>query len=159
MGEGTFARVIEAWDRVHKSPVAVKIVRAVDKYTDAAEVEIDILRDIHKKDPRHESRCIEMVNYFMFRDHMCLVFPKYGLSLYDFLKKNNYKGFMMNDIKDIGYQLLKCISCNVEKLFNISTVLHSINLIHTDLKPENILFKSSGYFIYSVFLMWIHGLG
>jgi serine/threonine protein kinase len=114
MGEGTFARVVEAWDRIHNSPVAVKIVRAVEKYTDAAEVEIDILRDIHKKDPRHESRCIEMVNYFMFRDHMCLVFPKYGLSLYDFLKKNNYKGFMMNDIKDIGYQLLKCISCTLK---------------------------------------------
>ena len=65
-------------------------------------------------DPRHESKCVEMINYFMFREHMCLVFPKYGLSLYDFIKKNKYKGFLLNDIKDIAFQIIKCISCKKE---------------------------------------------
>ena len=37
---GTFGRVLECWDRKHKSYVAIKIVRNVQKYRDAAMIEV-----------------------------------------------------------------------------------------------------------------------
>lgn len=40
LGEGTFGRVLECWDRKHKDYVAIKIVRNVPKYRDAAMIEV-----------------------------------------------------------------------------------------------------------------------
>ena len=40
---GTFGRVLECWDRKHKSYVAIKIVRNVQKYRDAAMIEVSSL--------------------------------------------------------------------------------------------------------------------
>mmetsp|Transcript_11553 Transcript_11553/g.17589 ORF Transcript_11553/g.17589 Transcript_11553/m.17589 type:complete len:275 (-) Transcript_11553:142-966(-) len=59
----------------------------------------------------------------------CLVTEKLGLSLYDFLKLNNYRGMKMRDIQHISRQLLETLD-----------FLRSMKLIHTDLKVENILF-------------------
>lgn len=36
---GTFGRVLECWDRKHRAYVAIKIVRNVKKYRDAAMIE------------------------------------------------------------------------------------------------------------------------
>jgi dual-specificity kinase len=49
MGEGTFAKVVECWDRKERKYVAVKIVRAIEKYVEAAEIEVDILKDVNKQ--------------------------------------------------------------------------------------------------------------
>jgi dual-specificity kinase len=106
MGEGTFAKVVNCVDREQDRNVAVKIVRAVDKYTEAAEIEIEILNEIGGK-----SGCIELIHSFEFKKHMCLVFPKYGSSLFDFLKHNRYRGFSVSNVRDIGYQLLKALKC------------------------------------------------
>jgi dual-specificity kinase len=40
MGEGTFGRVLECWDRKFKSYCAIKVVRNVKKYRDAAMIEV-----------------------------------------------------------------------------------------------------------------------
>ena len=44
LGEGTFGRVLECWDRKSRSYCAVKIIRNVQKYRDAAMIEIDVLK-------------------------------------------------------------------------------------------------------------------
>ena len=62
------------------------------------------------------------------------VFERLGLSLYDFLRKNSYKPFHLNTVRDFGQQLLRAVA-----------YLHDLQLIHTDLKPENILLQSSEY--------------
>ena len=56
------------------------------------------------------------------------VFEKLGLSLYDFLRVNQYRPFKMDVVREFGRQLLESVA-----------YLHSLDLIHTDLKPENIL--------------------
>ncbi|GJM94032.1 hypothetical protein PR202_ga10643 [Eleusine coracana subsp. coracana] len=43
MGEGTFGRVLECWDRETCEYVAIKVVRSIRKYRDAAMIEIDVL--------------------------------------------------------------------------------------------------------------------
>ncbi|CAI0447433.1 unnamed protein product [Linum tenue] len=50
MGEGTFGQVLECWDRERKEMVAVKIVRGIKKYREAAMIEIDVLQQLGKHD-------------------------------------------------------------------------------------------------------------
>eukprot|EP01018_Ginkgo_biloba_P011411 Gb_41363 [translate_table: standard] len=133
MGEGTFGQVLECWDREFKQFVAIKIVRGMQKYREAAMIEIDVLRKVAKHD-RSGTRCVQMRNWFDYRNHTCIVFEKLGPSLYDFLRKNNYRPFTIGLVRELGRQLLESVA-----------YMHDLHLIHTDLKPENVLFVSSDY--------------
>ncbi|CAM9138726.1 unnamed protein product [Sphacelaria rigidula] len=135
VGLGTFGRVVECYDLKRKRRVAVKVVRKVKKYHESALIEAQILRDVNTKERAirqkdQESLCVEMLGQFEHAGHCCLVFECLGFSLYDYLKKNNYRGFPMNVLRPIAQELLQAIE-----------FLHSIKLIHTDLKPENILMR------------------
>eukprot|EP01018_Ginkgo_biloba_P011418 Gb_04190 [translate_table: standard] len=133
MGKGTFGQVLECWDRKLKEFVAIKIVRSSEQYREAAMIEIDVLRKVAEHD-RSARRCVQMRNWFDYRNHTCIVFEKLGPSLYDFLRKNNYCPFPIHLVREIGWQLLESVA-----------YMHDLHLIHTDLKPENILFVSSDY--------------
>ncbi|KAK3016366.1 hypothetical protein RJ639_005359 [Escallonia herrerae] len=50
MGEGTFGRVLECWDRQTREYVAVKVVRSIRKYRDAAMIEVDVLQQLAKNE-------------------------------------------------------------------------------------------------------------
>ncbi|KAF8390527.1 hypothetical protein HHK36_025054 [Tetracentron sinense] len=50
MGEGTFGQVLECWDRERKEMVAIKIVRGIKKYREAAMIEIEVLQQLGKYD-------------------------------------------------------------------------------------------------------------
>jgi len=135
LGEGTFGRVLECWDCKESRRVAVKVVRDVDRYTSAARIEAQILQEIRQKDPSCGSKCVEMFECFIYQKrHMCLVFEKLGLSLYDFLSQNFYKGFFVSDIREFGRQSLQALH-----------FMRRIKLTHTDLKPENILLVHNDY--------------
>jgi dual-specificity kinase len=130
IGSGTFAEVLGCYDCSYHEPVAMKIIRGIPKYIDAAEIEIEILRDLRGR----AKYAVELLDHFMYRGHPCLVMPKYGDSLYDFLKKNKYHGFEIGIIRSIGFRILESIAS-----------FKDMDLIHTDLKPENILFVNSDY--------------
>ncbi|KAF2293252.1 hypothetical protein GH714_040617 [Hevea brasiliensis] len=133
MGEGTFGQVLECWDRERKEMVAIKIVRGIKKYREAAMIEIEVLQQLGKHD-KGGNRCVQIRNWFDYRNHICIVFEKLGPSLYDFLRKNNYRSFPIDLVREIGRQLLECVA-----------FMHDLRLIHTDLKPENILLVSADY--------------
>lgn len=57
MGEGTFGQVLECWDRENKEMVAIKIVRGIKKYRDAAMIEIEVLQQLGKND-EGGNRCV-----------------------------------------------------------------------------------------------------
>ncbi|RVX04317.1 Serine/threonine-protein kinase AFC2 [Vitis vinifera] len=78
---------------------------------------------------RETRRCCGQIrNWFDYRNHICIVFEMLGPSLYDFLRKNNYRSFPVDLVREIG-----------------NNFMHDLHLIHTDLKPENILFVSPEY--------------
>jgi dual-specificity kinase len=63
-------------------------------------------------------------------DHFCLVFQPLGLSLYELIKKNNYRGFPLKMVQSFLRQIFKSVG-----------FLHKLGYTHTDLKPENILLE------------------
>ncbi|KAG8376452.1 hypothetical protein BUALT_Bualt09G0064800 [Buddleja alternifolia] len=133
MGEGTFGQVLECLDNERKELVAIKVVRSIQKYREAAMIEIDVLQKL----ARHDicgTRCVQIRNWFDYRNHICIVFEKLGPSLYDFLRKNSYRSFPIDLVREFGRQLLESVA-----------FMHDLRLIHTDLKPENILLVSSEY--------------
>jgi len=138
LGQGTFGVVIECIDNKRGIRVAVKIVRSVKRYLDAAEIEVEILNKLDELDRSKNSLIIRL--YKSFRciingiEHSCLIFEKCGRSLYDYIKKNKYRGFPLSMVAIIGYQIFHSIS-----------FCHSNKLTHTDLKLENILFVSNDY--------------
>mmetsp|Transcript_43947 Transcript_43947/g.73193 ORF Transcript_43947/g.73193 Transcript_43947/m.73193 type:complete len:341 (+) Transcript_43947:162-1184(+) len=97
-------------------------------------IEIDVLRAIAKADSKGKWHCVNLRDWFDYRGHVCMVFEKLGLSLYDFLRKNHYKPFNIDLVREFGVQLLESVA-----------FLHDLKLIHTDLKPENILLQSLLY--------------
>ncbi|KAB2027716.1 hypothetical protein ES319_D05G050900v1 [Gossypium barbadense] len=133
MGEGTFGRVLECWDRQNREYVAIKVVRSIRKYRDAAMIEVDVLEHLAKND-KGTSHFVQIRNWFDYRNHICIVFERLGPSLFDFLKRNKYCRFPVD-----------LVACVASMLLIYLADMHDLRLIHTDLKPENILLVSSEY--------------
>lgn len=134
LGQGTFGKVIECWDRVDQRHVAIKVIRAVQKYRDASQIEIRVLRALSVRDPRNVNKCIHLLDTFSYRNHVCIVSELLGKSVFDFLKDNNFQPFPPAHIWSFAKQLLKSVA-----------FIQSMNLVHTDLKPENILLVQSDF--------------
>lgn len=128
-GEGTFGRVMECWDRRRSNYVAIKVIRAVDKYRDAAMVELQVLATLAANDPDGQYPIVRLLEWFDYRGHVCMVFDRLGPSIYDCLKRNSYRAFPLPMARAFIRQVLEAVA-----------YMHSFHLIHTDLKPENILF-------------------
>lgn len=134
LGEGTFGKVVKVKNIVKNEVLALKIIKNVKKYREAAKLEINVLEKLAKYDPRCKHRCVQMLDWFDFHGHMCLVFEMLGSSVFDFLKDNNYVPYPIEQVRQIAHEL-----CYAVKF------LHDNRLTHTDLKPENILFYDSSY--------------
>ncbi|KAF9416415.1 dual specificity protein kinase kns1, partial [Podila epigama] len=134
LGQGTFGKVVECFDRVTGTHCAIKIIRAVQKYRDASKIEARVLNTLKRSDPRNEFKCLHLNECFDFRNHVCMVFDLLGQSIYDWLKDNSFCPFPPNQIQQFAKQLLTSVA-----------FLHRLRLIHTDLKPENILLANGEY--------------
>ncbi|XP_013400721.1 dual specificity protein kinase CLK2 isoform X1 [Lingula anatina] len=135
LGEGTFGKVVEVKDLQKDNEVAaLKIIKNVEKYREAAKLEINVLEFMHSKDPEGTFLCVKFFDYFDYHGHMCLSFQMLGISIFDFMKENCYLPYTLSQVRHIGYQL-----CYAVKF------MHDNNMTHTDLKPENVLFVNSEY--------------
>ncbi|XP_062584459.1 uncharacterized protein LOC134246158 isoform X3 [Saccostrea cucullata] len=135
LGEGTFGKVVEVKDiQKGDEKLALKIIKNIEKYREAAKLEINVLEKIKEKDPDGQFLCVQMKEWFDYHGHMCIAFDMLGLSVFDFLKDNHYLPYTIDQVRHISYQL--CYAVNF---------LHENKLTHTDLKPENVLFVNSDY--------------
>nr|XP_014430608.1 dual specificity protein kinase CLK3 [Pelodiscus sinensis] len=135
LGEGTFGKVVECVDHARgKAQVALKIIRNVGKYREAARLEINVLKKIRERDKDNKYLCVLMSDWFNFHGHMCIAFELLGKNTFEFLKENNFQPYPLPQIRHMAYQL-----CHALRF------LHDNQLTHTDLKPENILFVNSDF--------------
>lgn len=54
LGQGTFGKVVRCKDMLRDREVAIKIIRSTQKYTDAASIEIRVLKVLRSHDPNNE---------------------------------------------------------------------------------------------------------
>ncbi|EAU34186.1 protein kinase lkh1 [Aspergillus terreus NIH2624] len=134
LGQGTFGKVVEAYDKQRKTRCAVKIIRSIQKYRDASRIELRVLSTLASNDQSNRNKCIHLRDCFDYRNHICIVTDLLGQSVFDFLKGNGFVPFPSSQIQNFARQLFTSVA-----------FLHDLNLIHTDLKPENILLVNNNY--------------
>ncbi|XP_053179768.1 dual specificity protein kinase CLK4 isoform X2 [Scomber japonicus] len=135
LGEGAFGKVVECIDHSNDGArVALKIIKNIDRYREAAVSEVEVLQQLKTLDSDRRYACVRMLDWFDFHGHICIAFELLGLSTYDFLKENNFQPFPVEHIRHMSYQIVRAVR-----------FLHKNKLTHTDLKPENILFIDSDY--------------
>jgi len=132
LGEGTFGKVLLCLDHRNGSKVALKVIKNIEKYRDAAFLEINVLNKIREKDPEGKYKCVTMSDWFNYHGHICIAFELLGLSTYDFQKDNHYIPYPFEHVRQMSFQLIWAVK-----------FLHDNRITHTDLKPENILFADS----------------
>ncbi|XP_076826709.1 dual specificity protein kinase CLK2b isoform X2 [Brachyhypopomus gauderio] len=135
LGEGTFGKVVQCIDHHRgESRVALKIIKNVEKYKEAARLEINVLQKIREKDPENKHLCVQMFDWFDYHGHVCISFELLALSTFDFMKENAYLPYPLGQLRHMAHQI--CVAVKF---------LHDNKLTHTDLKPENILFVNSDF--------------
>ena len=104
LGEGTFGKVVKVRDVYKNEIIALKIIKNVKKYREAAKLEINVLEKLAKYDPRGRHRCVQMLDWFDYHGHTCIAFEMLGSSVFDFLKDNNYEPYPLDQVKIYEYE-------------------------------------------------------
>jgi serine/threonine protein kinase len=126
LGKGTFGQVMKCANVSDRSQsVAIKIVKNKPAYFQQGLVEVRILQVLNKS---FDLRVVKMMDYFVFRKHLCIVFELLSVNLYDVIKHNNFRGLPFSMVRSIVDQLTRQLVC-----------LKLCHVVHCDLKPENIL--------------------
>merc|ERR1712226_933699 len=97
LGEGTFGKVVKVRDHDSNSYVAMRIIKNIHKYREAAKLEINVLQKLNSKDPSGKHLCVRMFDSFNFYGHMCLTF--------EILKGNGSVGYPLEQVRHMSYQL------------------------------------------------------
>lgn len=132
LGTGTFGQVVKCRHLSTAEIVAVKVIKNQPAYFNQAWVEINILRILHRNNSHDDTRhVVKFYSHFIFRGHLCLVFERLSINLYELLKQNSYVGVNCETLRTFLSQLLSALN-----------VLVQSEVIHCDLKPENILLEN-----------------
>ena len=59
------------------------------------------------------SVCVQMLDWFDYNGHICLTFDMLGLSVFDFLKDNQYHPYPLFQVRHIAYQVIKAVKCKL----------------------------------------------
>lgn len=115
--------------------MAIKIVKSAPHFAETAKDEIKILRTVRETDPSNPRRqkTVQMLDDFKITGvngtHICMVFEVLGDNLLKLIRKSNYRGIPLGNVKTITRQVLEGLD-----------YLHTCcKIIHTDIKPENVL--------------------
>jgi len=139
LGQGTFGQVFKctAQDDINEtnnspSPsgtVAVKVIKNQAAYYHQARVEIGILQFLNTRgDPSDESHIVRLKDFFLHKNHLCLVFELLNLNLFELIRHNRFRGLSLPLVRVFVSQILKALAA-----------LKRCNIIHCDIKPENVL--------------------
>lgn len=114
LGQGTFGKVVEAYDKRLRTRCAIKIIRSVQKYRDASRIELRVLSTLSQNDRDNRNKCIHLRDCFDFRNHICIVTDLLGQSVFDFLKGNQFVPFPSSQIQSFARQLLTSVACKCQ---------------------------------------------
>ena len=81
------------------SVCACKVIRNKKRFHHQALVEVKILEHLRDNDPDGQYNIINTLDYFYFRNHLCITFECLSLNLYEFIKNNNFQGLSLGLIR------------------------------------------------------------
>lgn len=92
LGKGTFGQVLLCRDS-SGTRVAVKVVKNRKAFQNQAVLEVKILKELNKveKESLRESRIVRLLDAFLWRKHLCLVFEMLENTLYDLRTRLRYR--------------------------------------------------------------------
>lgn len=130
LGKGTFGQVVECRQSRGKH-IALKVIKNKPAYFTQGLMEVKILQILNTKvDPTNHRHIVRMLDYFVFKNHLVIIYELLNYTLLDLIYQNGMKGFTLPVICDFAAQILVCLKA-----------LNQGKLIHCDLKPENIMLK------------------
>ncbi|CAM0944898.1 unnamed protein product [Alopecurus aequalis] len=129
LGQGTFGQVAKCWDAETNSYVAVKVIKNQPAFYQQAIMEVSLLSMLNDRfDPDDQHHIVRMLDFFPWKNHLCIAFEMLGHNLYELLKKNSLRGLQLKYVRTFSRQILDAL-----------VVMKGAGIIHCDLKPENIL--------------------
>ncbi|XP_049851446.1 uncharacterized protein LOC126326046 [Schistocerca gregaria] len=131
LGKGTFGQVVKCWDKSLKIYVAIKVVKNLPAFHRQGFAEIRVIKQLNTKYASPNYPLVQILNYFVFSGHLCLVFELLNVSLYELIRRNLFRGLSLPLVSKFVHQILRVL-----------VDLGKNRIIHCDLKPENILLKS-----------------
>jgi serine/threonine-protein kinase PRP4 len=132
-GRGVFSSVLRARDAApapgDPDEVALKVIRANDTMTKAAQQEVVILRKLAGADPENRRHCVRLLRTFEYRSHTFLVFESLAMNLREVLKKYG---------RNVGLSI-GAVHAYAQQLLIALKHLRNCGVLHADIKPDNVL--------------------
>lgn len=109
LGSGSFGQALECLDHKTDDIVALKIIRNQKKFQYQAGMELKILKYLNYHDKLDQNNIIRVHDYFIFREHLIISFELLSINLYEFIKKNDFRGVTQNLIRRFAIQILQAL--------------------------------------------------
>jgi dual specificity tyrosine-phosphorylation-regulated kinase 2/3/4 len=126
LGKGSFGLVVKCYDHKTSQQVALKIVRNEKRFHRQAQEEIRILEHLRKQDRDNTFNVIHLIEWFQFRNHICITFELLSMNLYEYvchyvdvksdrwccsrlIKKNRFQGFSLQLVRKFAHSILQCL--------------------------------------------------